>query len=241
MVWRHSGGRGASAGDGVGGDVGMLAGEAGEEHQAGVALTEGQERGAVVAEVHQVTLPVAKGGPVGGGGRALAERDPVDDVGGGAAALAPPEAALGLGPGQAASPGVVLGAGKLGVDKAVDALMGDHSPPRLAGQAFDNLLGGPPQPKAPEVRATPGPAPAGRRATGGTRRRPARTRQRSPRPGDGCASVPVQTVDDARSKAAAICRSEAPWACRSAILCRSSMLSCVYAMATPYTGVALRL
>ena len=36
---------GQQAGDGVGGDVGSLAGEAGEEDQAGVALSEGQEGG----------------------------------------------------------------------------------------------------------------------------------------------------------------------------------------------------
>ena len=105
MVWRHSGGEGGQqAGDGVGGDVGMLAGEAGEEHQAGVALRESQERGAVVAEVHQVTLPVAKGSAVGGGGRALVERDPVGDVGGGAAAAPAPEAPFGLRPGQVVTP-----------------------------------------------------------------------------------------------------------------------------------------
>ena len=44
--------QGQQAGDGVGGDIGMLAGEAGEEDQEGVALSEGQEGGAVVAEVH---------------------------------------------------------------------------------------------------------------------------------------------------------------------------------------------
>ena len=88
---------GQQAGDGVGGDIGMLAGEAGEEDQAGVALSEGQEGGAVVAGVHQVPLPMAKGGAVGGGMGALAERDPVGDVGGRAAAAPAPKAALGLG------------------------------------------------------------------------------------------------------------------------------------------------
>ena len=119
---------GQQAGDGVGGDVGMLAGEAGEEDQAGVALNEGQEGGAVVAEEHQVPLPMAKGGAVGGRMGALAEGDSVGDVDGRAAAAPAAKAALGLGPGQVAPPGVVLLPRHLGVDEPVDALMGDDPP-----------------------------------------------------------------------------------------------------------------
>ena len=140
MVWRHSGGRGGQqAGDGVGGDIGMLAGEAGEEDQARVALSEGQEGGAVVAGVHQVPLPMAKGGAVGGGMGALAERDPVGDVGGRAAAAPAPKAALGLGPGQVVPPGVVLLPGHLGVDEPVDALMGDDPSPLVQRETPGHL------------------------------------------------------------------------------------------------------
>src|SRR5208282_1715424 len=61
----------------------------------------------------------------------------------GAAAFAAAQAALALATRQIEAPGIVLGAGDLGGDEAVDRLVADDGSGVVAGQPTGNLLGRP--------------------------------------------------------------------------------------------------
>ena len=126
-------------GDGVGG---FACGTGGEE-EAGVALVESEDGLAVGSEEHEVGLPVAWSAAVGNGWRPVGEGAAVSDEGGGTTTFATAPAALGLGAGKIVAPGVVFLARELGVDEAVDGLVGDEGAVGLASQAAGDLLGRP--------------------------------------------------------------------------------------------------
>ena len=101
------------AGDGLGG----LAGLAGKEEEAGLALVQGEGGVAILAEQDQVGFPMAGDGAIGGAKRPLGDGNAVFDMAGGGTALAAAPAAVGLGARQVEPPGVVLGAADLAIDK----------------------------------------------------------------------------------------------------------------------------
>jgi hypothetical protein len=115
----------------------------GGEQQPGLALVDGEDCLAVLGEQHEVGLPVSRGLAVGGGRGPLGHGNPALDEACGAAATATAEAPLALAAGQVEAPAVVLGAGDLGVDETVDALVADHRVTRFASQPTRHLLGGP--------------------------------------------------------------------------------------------------
>ena len=75
--------------------------------------------------------------------RALVDGDTVLDQQGRAASLLAPAAALGLGSGEIAPPGAVVGAFQLGVDEAVDGLAADDGSALFALEPANHLLGRP--------------------------------------------------------------------------------------------------
>ena len=96
------------------------------EQQAGVAFMHGQHRLARGAEEHQIGFPMARDLAVGGRGGPFLQGTPEVDEGSSAAAAAPAPAPFPLGAGEIVAPGPIrLGARGLGVDEAVDRLMGD--------------------------------------------------------------------------------------------------------------------
>ena len=220
MVWRHSGGRGAT-GDGVGGDV---------------LLAPRTPRGAREPRAQPSPL---KGGAVGGGGRALVERDPVGDVGGGAAAA----------PGDCHRP--IARSPQVPYHSSNTPTRGVPSPTDTPHPPVDSREGGNSSGWGAALRS-PSPTPRhpatlpphGRRAS-------------DPRTTGGwacwsayqvgilgsvnrCASS-LEPPSMAGATPAAIWRTEYPLASVAAISHRP-MVTCVYSfpMTTPYSGVALR-
>ena len=183
---------------------------------------------------HRIRLPVPKGLAVSRRRGAFGDQSAVRDEGGRTAPLAPPSAALPLRPWQIAPPGVVLVPGGLGVDEPVDTLVGDHRPPGRFGQWPAICSGDHPQLRRSRTQA--------RSASSRSRRAPDQRRAlaclcaytgRYPPVRDPLCFNSRATVDGARSRAAAICRTAAPSARRRAISHRSSIESCRYPMATP--------
>src|SRR5262245_6847774 len=113
------------------------------EQQSGLALVDGEDCLAVSGEQHEVSFPVSRGLAVGSGRGSFGHGNTVFDEGCGAAAAATAEAALALAAGQIEAPVVVLGAGDLGVDETVDALVADHRVTRFASQPTGHLFGRP--------------------------------------------------------------------------------------------------
>ena len=129
------------SGEGGGNRGGRFAGGPDGEQQAGVAFMYGQHRLAIGAEEHQIGFPMARGLAVGSGGGPFFQGPPVADAGGGAAAPAPAPAPAPLGAGEVVTPGPVrLGAGGLGVDEAIDGLVGDDGLARLPPEPASDLL-----------------------------------------------------------------------------------------------------
>ena len=112
-----------------------LPGAPGDE-QTGVAFVESEDHLTVGTKEHQVGLPVAGTPAVGGVLGPLAQGPALGDEGGRAATPASPVAPFELGPGEVATPGVFLLTGQLGVDEAVNGLVG-------ADLAARHLLWGP--------------------------------------------------------------------------------------------------
>ena len=113
------------------------------DEEARGSLVDGEHGLAVGGKEHEVGFPVAWIEPIGGHSGALMDRRAVLDVQGGATAFAAPPTALALGAGKIVAPGVVLGAGDLGGDEAIDGFMADHGLAVFAGQASGDLLGRP--------------------------------------------------------------------------------------------------
>ena len=102
-----------------------------------------------VAEEHQVRLPGPRVEAVpdiwGPEGEGLA----LVDIGVGVSP-ATSQAPFGFASGQESEPGVVLGSIALGMDEAVDGLMGYEGAARFQGQATSHLLGGPASVQSPQ-------------------------------------------------------------------------------------------
>ena len=123
--------------------IGGFVGRPGREDDAGLALMDGQHRLAVFGEQHEVGFPMTGGFAVGGGGRPFGHGNTAFNEACGASALPAPAASLALAAREIAAPAVILGAGDLGVDEAVDALVADHLAAGLAGEPAGDLLGRP--------------------------------------------------------------------------------------------------
>jgi hypothetical protein len=104
---------------------------------------QGEHGLAVLGEQHEVGLPMAGAGAIGGCWRSFGDGNTAFDEACGAAALAAAQAPLALAARQIVAPAVVFGAGDLGVDEAVDAFVADHLVANLAGKPTCDLLGGP--------------------------------------------------------------------------------------------------
>ena len=138
------GGQGRQQGvHGLGDGGGGLPGGPRGNEQAGVALMEGQEGLAVDPEQHQVGLPVTGGAAIRDGARPLGQRAAQGDEGRRATAFEAAAAAFGFRPRQVVAPGIIFFAGDLGVDEAVDGLVGDDRPGVLPREAASHLLGRP--------------------------------------------------------------------------------------------------
>src|SRR5207302_8164736 len=111
-----------------------LAGEADAEQQTRGALMHGQHRLTIFGEHHQVGLPMSGDIAVGSLDRPLVQRNTAFDEACGTAAPLAAGAALALGARQVASPAEVRGASDLGVNEAVDGLVGDQLAAVVAGQ-----------------------------------------------------------------------------------------------------------
>src|SRR5262245_64779920 len=81
--------------------------------------------------------------PLGGRHRSFGYGNTAFDQGCGTAALAAAETALALAAREIMPPAVVFGAGDLGIDEAVDALVTDHLVAGLAGEPAGDLFGRP--------------------------------------------------------------------------------------------------
>ena len=128
--------------------IGGFVGRPGGKEDSGLALVHGQHRLTVFGEQHEVGFPMAGGVAVGGRGGPFGYGNPAFDEACRAAAAVAPQAPFALAAGQIVAPAVVLGAGDLGVDEAVDALVADQLAAGLAGQPAGDLLGGPTSGKA---------------------------------------------------------------------------------------------
>ncbi|MHC2332441.1 hypothetical protein ACVIW0_001730 [Bradyrhizobium sp. USDA 4454] len=130
-----------------------LAWEADAEQQAGGALVHGQDLLTVFGEHHQIGLPMAGSVAIGDlDGPFIQGNTAFDEACGTSAPLAT-AAALALGAWQIVPPAAVRGASDLGIDEAVDALVGDHLASMLDGQPAGDLFGRPATAKAIQHRA----------------------------------------------------------------------------------------
>src|SRR5487761_985393 len=104
------------------------------------ALMKGEDGLAIGAEEHEIGFPMAGTGTIGGAGRTLGDGDAVLDMLDGASAFATAEASLALAARQIEAPGIVLGAGDLSGDEAIDALVADDRATLFAGEPAGDLL-----------------------------------------------------------------------------------------------------
>jgi hypothetical protein len=124
--------------------VRCLAGQSDRQQEAGLALMHGQDRLAVFCEHHQVGLPMSAGGAIGDLFWPVCHGNTAFNEVCRASALSAAAASFALAAGQIVPPAVVLGAGKLGVDETIDALIGDHLAALLALEPAGDLFGRPP-------------------------------------------------------------------------------------------------
>ena len=89
----------------------------------------GQDRLAVSGEQHEVGFPVAGSLAIGGIRRPFGQRNTAFNEGRRASSPPTTEAALALAAWQIVPPAIVLGAGHLRINEAVDALVRDHLAP----------------------------------------------------------------------------------------------------------------
>ena len=124
----------------------------------------GQDRLAVFGEHHQVGFPVSGRAPIADHNRPFRQGNTAFNEGYRAAALTGAAPPLALAARQVVAPAVVLGGSDLGVDEAVDALVGDHLAAVIFGQPACDLLGRPAQGKALQHGAAQGGLPGQARA-----------------------------------------------------------------------------
>src|SRR5579883_2346996 len=148
-LWQGSEQAGEMAGDANG----NLAGETDAKQDTRGALVHGQDRLAVFGEHHEVGLPVARDAAIVDMEGPFCQRNTAFDEACGAAASLATDAALALAARQVAPPSEVIGAPDLGIDEAVDGLVGDHFAAALAGEPACDLFGRPALAKAFQNRA----------------------------------------------------------------------------------------
>jgi hypothetical protein len=117
-----------------------LVGEPDCQQEAGLALVHGQDRLTVFCEHHQVGFPMTAGLAVGGLDRPICYGNTAFNEVRRASALPAATAAFALATRQIPAPAIILGAGKLGINEAIDALIGDHLPPMLDREPASDLL-----------------------------------------------------------------------------------------------------
>jgi hypothetical protein len=134
------------------------------DQQARLPLVHGEHGVAVASEQHEVGFPVARGLAVGSVGRAFGDWNPAVNEACGATAPAAAEPPPALAARQVVPPAIVLRAGDLGIDEAVDALVADDLAAGLAGQPSGHLLRRPALRQAVENSAPQGGLPFQARA-----------------------------------------------------------------------------
>jgi len=127
----------------AGNAVGHFVGQSDGKQQARLAFVHGQDRLTVFGEHHQIGFPVPAGGAIGSLDRAFGQGNAAFNEVLRAATFPAAAAAFALAARQTAPPAIVLGAGKLGVNEAVDTLIRDHLVTPLALEPAGNLLGRP--------------------------------------------------------------------------------------------------
>ncbi|MHC2338437.1 hypothetical protein ACVIW0_007726 [Bradyrhizobium sp. USDA 4454] len=146
--------QGSKQADEMAGDTAReLAGDADAEQQARGALMHGQDRLTVFGEHHQVGFPMTGGAAIVGLDGPFIQGNTAFDEACGTAALLAAVAAFALAAWQITPPAEVRGASDLGVNEAVDGLVGDHLAAVFAGQPARDLLGRPAPTKALQDRA----------------------------------------------------------------------------------------
>jgi len=120
-----------------------LAGQSDRQQEARLALVYGQDGLAVFCEHHQVGFPVTAGFAVGGLDRAFCQGNTAFNEVSRASALPATAASFALAARQIVPPTVVPGTGDLGIDEAIDALVGNHPAALLACHPAGDLLGRP--------------------------------------------------------------------------------------------------
>jgi hypothetical protein len=120
--------------------IGSFAGQPDREQETGLALVHGEDRLTVFCEHHQVGFPVTAGRAVGGLNRSFCQGNTAFNEVLRSAALPAPASAFAFAARQIAPPAIVPGAGKLGVNEAVDALIGDDLAAPLALESACDLL-----------------------------------------------------------------------------------------------------
>src|SRR5215218_6913765 len=103
--------------------ISHLVGQSDGKQQARFAFMHGQDRLTVFSEHHQVGLPVTASGSIGGLSWAFVQGNTAFNEVLRASTLPAAAAALALAARQTTPPAIVLGAGQLGIDEAVDALV----------------------------------------------------------------------------------------------------------------------
>ncbi len=117
---------------------------------------QGENGLSVFGEQHEIGFPMARGAAVFGLYWPLSYGNTVFYESCRASTAAPTKAAFGLSPRQQSCPCVILGAGKLGMDEAVDGLVAHEGSARLGQHASGNLLGRPAASQAIENSITQG-------------------------------------------------------------------------------------
>src|SRR6266550_67908 len=98
---------------------------------------------AIFGEEHEIGLPMAGEGPILNSLRTLGNRDAILDMKGGTTAFASSPTALAFAARQVVTPGIVLMACDLTVDKAIDGLGADQLASMLPLDPATGLLGRP--------------------------------------------------------------------------------------------------
>jgi hypothetical protein len=136
--------QGGEEADEMAGDAtGNLAGETDAKQKARGTLVHGQDGLAVLGEHHQVGLPMAWDAAIGGLNGPIYQGNTAFNEACGATALFATDAALALGARQIVTPAEVIGPCDLGVDEAIDTLVGDHLAAVFAGEPACDLFGRP--------------------------------------------------------------------------------------------------
>ena len=120
--------------------VGCLVGRLGGEEKSGMAFVDGEDGLTVSGEEDEIGFPMSRGAAVDGSRGPQRNGNPACDEACRTAALAAAEAAFAFAARQKKPPPVVVGAGDLGVNEAVDGFMADYLSPVLLRQAAGDLF-----------------------------------------------------------------------------------------------------